>query len=109
MSVKNLAYGVNENKLHEVFSLCGNIVALTLDRYDHGESKGTATVQFAHPLEAIQAIIMFKHAKLLSRNMLVEQDKVGPPPSTSSKKLPDGLVDVDGGLGMGEAVSKFAT
>ena len=109
VSVKNLAYGVNENKLHEVFSLCGNIVALTLDRYDHGESKGTATVQFAHPLEAIQAIIMFKHAKLLSRNILVEQDKVGPTPSISSKKLPDGLVDVDGGLGMGEAVSKFAT
>ena len=109
MSVKNLAYGVNENKLHEVFSLCGNIVALTLDRYDHGESKGTATVQFAHPLEAVQAIIMFKHAKLLSRNMLVEQDKVGPTPSNPPRNC-----QTDWSMWMEdwvweEAVSKFAT
>ena len=63
VSIENLAYGVNEAKLHEVFSMSGNIVELVLHRYEHGESKGTATVQYAHPLEAVQAIVMFRHAK----------------------------------------------
>ena len=51
--VKNLAYGVNESKLYEVFSMSGKIVELRLYRYDHGESKGKATIQYAHPLEAV--------------------------------------------------------
>merc|ERR1711978_322493 len=54
--VSNLAYGVNEAKLYEVFSMSGSIVELILHRYDHGESRGTATVQYAHPLEAVQKI-----------------------------------------------------
>ena len=49
ISVKNLAYGVNESKLHEVFSMSGKIVELTLYRYDHGESKGKAAIQYAQP------------------------------------------------------------
>ena len=101
ISVGNLAYGVNEAKLYEVFSMSGNIVELILHRYDHGESKGTATVQYAHPLEAVQTIKMFKKAKLFSRDLKVEQDKIGPTPTMSSKKLPEGLVDVEGGIAMG--------
>ena len=99
--IKNLAYGVNEEKLNEVFSMSGKIVELTLYRYDHGESKGKAVIQYAHPLEAVQAIMMFKNAKLLSREIIIEQDRIGPQPTMASKKLPDGLVNVDGGLGMG--------
>merc|ERR1711978_439071 len=99
--ISNLAYGVNEAKLYEVFSMSGNIVELILHRYDHGESKGTATVQYAHPLGAVQTIRMFKKAKLFSRDLKVEQDKIGPTPTMSSKKLPDGLVDVEGGIAMG--------
>ena len=101
VSVGNLAYGVNEAKLYEVFSMSGNIVELVLHRYEHGESKGTATVQYAHQLEAVQAIVMFKRAKLFSRDIKIEQDKIGPTPSMCSKKLPDGLVDVEGGIAMG--------
>merc|ERR1711923_528879 len=99
--ISNLAYGVNEAKLYEVFSMSGNIVELILHRYDHGESKGTATVQYAHPLEAVQTIKMFKKAKLFSRDLKVVQDKIGPTPTLTSKKLPEGLVDVEGGIAMG--------
>ena len=99
--ISNLVYGVNEAKLYEVFSMSGNIVELILHRYDHGESRGTATVQYAHPLEAVQTIKMFKKAKLFSRDLKVVQDKIGPTPTMSSKKLPDGLVDVEGGIAMG--------
>merc|ERR1712115_482872 len=66
-----------------------------------GESKGTATVQYAHPLEAVQAIKMFKNAKLFSRDLKVVQDKIGPTPTLTLKKLPEGLVDVEGGIAMG--------
>lgn len=99
--ISNLAYGVNEAKLYEIFSMSGNIVKLILHRYDHGESRGTATVQYAHPLEAVQTIKMFKKAKLFSRDLKVVQDKIGPTPTLTSKKLPEGLVDVEGGIAMG--------
>ena len=99
--VHNLAYGVNESKLYEVFSMSGKIVELRLYRHDSGESKGKASIQYAHPLEAVQAIVMFKGAKLLSRDIIIMQDKIGPQPDMTTKKLPEGLVNVNGGLGMG--------
>ena len=106
--IKNLAYGVSEAKLVEVFSLSGKIVEVTLYRHDNGESKGRATVEYAHPLEAVQAIVMFKNAKLLSRKIIIEQDRIGPQP-TMTRKLPDGLLNVEEGIGMGGADSKCVT
>ena len=70
-----------------------------LHRNTDGLSKGKATVEYAHPLEAAQALKMFKNAKLLSREIVVKPDKIGPLPSVTGK-LPDGLVDVGEGLGM---------
>ena len=51
--IKNLAYGVDEAKLHEVFSMSGRVVQATLIRRQDGRSKGQPIVEFAHPLEAI--------------------------------------------------------
>ena len=48
--VKNLAYGVNEAKLNEVFSLSGKIVQATLYRHDNGETKGRALIEYAQAL-----------------------------------------------------------
>ena len=97
--VKNLAYGVNEAKLREVFSMSGKIVEATLYRHDDGETRGTATIEYAHPLGAVQAMMMFRDTKLFSRKLIIEQDKVGPQPSVTSR-LPDGLVDVKDGIGL---------
>ena len=98
--VKNLAYGVNEAKLNKVFSFSGKIVQVTLYRHDNGETKGRASIEYAHPLEVIQTMLMFRDAKLLSRDLIIEQDKIGPQPIITSK-LPDGLVNVKEGIGMG--------
>ena len=93
--IKNLAYSVDEAKLHEVFSMSGRVVK-QLRRQD-SRSKGQAIVKFAHSLEAIQAMVMFPNAKLLTRKMEITQDKVGPLPIIIGGN-PDGLVDVRGGL-----------
>ena len=52
--VKNLAYGVNEAKLREVFSLSGKMIEATLHRNEDGEPKGPAAIEYAHPLGAVQ-------------------------------------------------------
>ena len=98
--VKNLAYGVSEAQIVEVFSMCGKIVEATLYRHDNGESKERATVQYAHPLEAVQAIVMFSNARFKTKKLMIEQDRIGPQP-TMTKKMPDGLVNVGDGIGMG--------
>ena len=96
--VRNLAYGVNEAKLREVFSMSGKMIEATLHRNDAGEPKGTAAIEYAHPLGAIQAIKMFRDTRLFSRKLIIEQDKLGPDPIITGK-LPDGLTNVKEGLG----------
>ena len=97
--VRNLAYGVNETKLREVFSLSGQMIEATLHRYDDGETKGTAAIEYAHPLGAVQAMMIFRDSKLFSRKLIIEQDKIGPQPSITGR-LPDGLTDVKDGIGL---------
>merc|ERR1711899_568679 len=80
--------------------MCGKVVEATLYRDDNGESKGRATIQYAHPLEAVQAIVMFSNARFKTRKFVIEQDKIGPQPSMT-RKIPDGLVNVGDGIGMG--------
>ena len=96
--VKNLAYGVNEAKLREVFSMSGKMIEATLHRNDNGEPKGTAAVEYAHPIGAIQAIKMFRDTRLFSRKLIIEQDKLGPEPIITGR-LPEGLTNVKEGLG----------
>jgi RNA recognition motif-containing protein len=97
--VRNLAYGVNETKLREVFSMSGQMIEATLHRYDDGETKGTAAIEYAHPLGAVQAMMIFRDSKLFSRKLIIEQDKIGPQPSITGR-LPDGLTDVKDGIGL---------
>merc|ERR1712020_883096 len=97
--VRDLAYGVDEAKLREVFSLCGKVVEFVLYRHDDGETKGKGTIEFAHPLEAVQAFLMFKDTKLYSRQLTIRQDRKGPRPAISDR-LPDGLVNVGNGIGL---------
>ena len=63
----NLAYGVNKAKLREVFSMSGRIVEATLCRHDDEETRGKATIKYAHPSGAVQTTMMFRDAKLFSR------------------------------------------
>ena len=96
--VKNLAYIVDERKLVEVFSASGRVVFAQIIRNERGHSRGMGVVEFMHPVEALQAMIMMKQAKLYNRHLIVCSDRVGPSPVTQTG-FTEGLVDVSGGLG----------
>ena len=96
--VRNLAYSVDEQKLQEVFSTSGRIVFAQLMRDEDGHSKGMGLVEFTHPVEALQAMVMMKEAKLYGRHLIVCQDRVGPS-SVTQTGFTQGLVDVSGGIG----------
>ena len=86
---------MDETKLYEVFSMSGRIVQAMLHRHEDGHPKGQAIIVYAHPLEAIQAMWMFREARFLTKRLIIEQDKIGPQPIVIGKN-PDGLVDVRG-------------
>lgn len=67
--VANLDYKVGEKKLEEIFKLAGKTVRVRLYTDPNGQSKGHGTVEFEHPVEAVQAISMFHEQKLYGRPM----------------------------------------
>lgn len=67
--VANLDYKVGEKKLEEIFKLAGKTLRVRLYTDANGQSKGHGTVEFEHPVEAVQAISMFHNQKLYTRPM----------------------------------------
>lgn len=67
--VANLDYKVGEKKLEEIFRLAGKVLRVKLYTDSQGVSKGHGTVEFDHPVEAVQAISMFHDQKLFGRPM----------------------------------------
>ena len=67
--VANLDYKVGEKKLEEIFRLAGKVLRVRLYTDSQGVSKGHGTVEFEHPVEAVQAISMFHDQKLYGRPM----------------------------------------
>lgn len=51
-----LDYKVDEKKLREVFKLAGRVINVDLLTDKEGKSRGFGTVEFEHPVEAVQAI-----------------------------------------------------
>ncbi|KAI5704409.1 hypothetical protein M8J75_004986 [Diaphorina citri] len=96
--VANLDYKVDEKKLREVFRLAGKVenVEIALDK--DGKSRGFGTVEFDHPVEAVQSISMLNNQNLFERRITVRMDRVadrldGP------VRLPEGLKSIGMGLG----------
>ena len=67
--VANLDYKVGEKKLEEIFRLAGKVLRVRLYTGVDGVSKGHGTVEFEHPVEAVQGISMFHDQKLYGRAM----------------------------------------
>lgn len=67
--VANLEYKVGEKKLEEIFKLAGKVRRAQLTTDNNGQSKGYGTVEFDHPVEAVQGISMFHNQKLYGRPM----------------------------------------
>lgn len=118
-----LDYKVDEKKLREVFKLAGRVINVDLLTDKEGKSRGFGTVEFEHPVEAVQAICEFHlvyqwtmlynagisnrtfylfsamlHNQLLyDRRINVRMDKSNE--NDGPVKLPDGLKGVGMGLG----------
>jgi len=100
--VANLDYKVDDRQLRGVMKLAGKVLDIDFLRDKDGKSKGMALVEFAHPVEAVQAISMFHQQTLNDRPMSVRMDALGteeihPIPN----KLPPGLKSIGMGLGTG--------
>lgn len=54
--VTNVAFAATEKELREVFADCGEVVAVTIVRNNHGKSRGFAYVEFAKEEEAAAAV-----------------------------------------------------
>jgi len=107
--VANLDYKVDEKKLNEVFKMAGKVAAVELNKDRDGTSRGHGTVEYEHPVEAVQAISMFKDVMLYDRKMSIRMDsaavreeQLGGVPT----KLPVGLKNIGMGLGAGGAPLK---
>jgi len=107
--VANLDYKVDEKKLNEVFKMAGKVASVELNKDRDGNSRGHGTVEYEHPVEAVQAISMFKDVSLYDRKMSVRMDsaavreeQLGGVPT----KLPVGLKNIGMGLGAGGAPLK---
>ncbi|RWS31562.1 myelin expression factor 2-like protein [Leptotrombidium deliense] len=101
--VANLDYKVGEKKLEEIFRLAGKVLRVRLYTDSSGTSKGHGTVEFEHPVEAVQAISMFHNQKLYGRPMSIRMDKYEceEMPEVLPSKLPSGLEGIGKGLGIG--------
>jgi RNA recognition motif-containing protein len=99
--VSNLDFRVDDKKLKEIFRLAGRVLVAEVNKDKEGKSRGHATVEFEHPVEAVQAISMFNNQQLFERRMHVKMDRLSDPIADLAKnRLPDGLRTIGMGLGV---------
>ena len=60
-----MAFAVDDEKLHEVFKLAGRIVRAEVNKDREGKSRGFGIVDYSHPVEAVQAISMFNNQRVI--------------------------------------------
>ncbi|KRX91586.1 Myelin expression factor 2, partial [Trichinella pseudospiralis] len=102
--VSNIPVTVGPSKLKEVFSLAGKVLDVDFPLDKSGKTKCVASIEFEHPLEAVQAISMLDAQKLYDKILCVRMDN-----AVSARKrresrmpgeLPYGLQSVGQGLGL---------
>uniref|UniRef100_A0A8D8UWS3 Myelin expression factor 2 n=1 Tax=Cacopsylla melanoneura TaxID=428564 RepID=A0A8D8UWS3_9HEMI len=96
--VANLDYKVDEKKLREVFRLAGKVENVEIAMDKDGKSRGFGTVEFDHPVEAVQSISMLNNQNLFERRITVRMDRVADRPD-GPVRLPEGLKSIGMGLG----------
>ena len=73
--VGNLDYDVTWQKLKDVFRVAGVVARSDIFVDREGRSRGYGTVEFGHPKEALNAIVLFHGQMLNNRPMVVRMDK----------------------------------
>lgn len=95
--IANLDYKVTKGDLKRLFKLCGRVLDVELYVDKDGNSKGNATVELDHPIEAVQAISMLNRQIFHGRPIAIRMDRK----DSDDLKLPPGLEGVGKGLGPG--------
>lgn len=95
--IANLDYRVTKGDLKRLFKLCGRVLDVELYVDKDGNSKGNATVELDHPIEAVQAISMLNRQVYNGRSLAIRMDRK----ENAEPKLPPGLEGVGKGLGPG--------
>lgn len=102
--IANLDYNVTEKELLEGFSLAGRVVTIEILKSPEGKSRGQAFLEYSHPVEAVQAISMFRGAQFCGRELSIRMDDrktdaVLRKPYPTVEKLPSQWTSVGMGLG----------
>lgn len=95
--VSNLDYKVTKADLKRLFKICGRVLEVNLYMDKDGNSKGNATVELDHPIEAVQAISMLNRQVYQGRSLAIRMDRK----ENEELKLPAGLEGLGKGLGPG--------
>ena len=69
-----LNYTVSEKELLEGFVLAGRVVSIEILKSSDGKSRGQAFLEYSHPVEAVQAISMFRGAQFCGRELSIRMD-----------------------------------
>ncbi|KAM3747477.1 hypothetical protein ACB098_05G038300 [Castanea mollissima] len=69
--VNNLSTSVDDNKLKEHFSTCGQLKSVKVMRLDNGISKGFGFVRFSNPEDAMKALHMLNGTTLEGKTLYV--------------------------------------
>ncbi|KAM3965441.1 uncharacterized protein ACR2FA_000275 [Aphomia sociella] len=92
--VANLPKEMNEAKLRELFGLAGQVVDVVMLKKT--DTKVMATIEFDHPVEAVQAISMFDGHEYMDRKLIVKKDRKQ---NAYNRSLPANLKTIGPGLG----------
>ncbi|XP_072938442.1 uncharacterized protein [Epargyreus clarus] len=95
--VYNLDPAVDVAKIREVFSLAGQIVDIYMRRKKRDETfTGFVRIEYDHPVEAVQAISMFRNQKLYNKPINIKMESSIFP---YKRPIPMGLTNIGPGLG----------
>ncbi|CAJ0962981.1 unnamed protein product, partial [Mesorhabditis belari] len=107
--IANIPFNVGTGRLCDIFSMAGRIKWIDLQMDKDGRSKGSAVVEYMHPLEAVQSVSMFNQQKLLDRALLVKLDRYTKTDERKPGELPRGMLSIGMGLGADGAPLKDVT
>lgn len=104
--VTNVAFAATEEELRAVFADCGEVVAVTIVRNNHGKSRGFAYVEFAREEEAAAAVEK-NGTRLLERKLEVKLSVPQEERKSEKKETPAAVAATIYVSGLAPGVSEY--
>ena len=104
--VTNVAFAATEEELRAVFADCGEVIAVTIVRNNHGKSRGFAYVEFAREEEAAAAVEK-NGTRLLERKLEVKLSVPQEERKSEKKETPAAVAATIYVSGLAPGVSEY--